>query len=60
MPLLAHLSDLHFGAHDDRLVAAVEGRIDEAKPDLIDISGDYTQRARMACRAGRSDWTGRP
>jgi 3',5'-cyclic AMP phosphodiesterase CpdA len=46
MPRLIHLSDLHFGAHDDRLVEAVERRIDDAKPDLVVISGDFTQRAR--------------
>jgi 3',5'-cyclic AMP phosphodiesterase CpdA len=46
MTKLIHLSDLHFGAHDDRLVAAVEARIEEAKPDLVVISGDFTQRAR--------------
>ena len=46
MPRLIHLSDLHFGAHDDRLVAAVEARVDEEKPDLVVVSGDFTQRAR--------------
>lgn len=46
MRRLVHLSDLHFGAHDERLVEAVEIRIDELKPDLIVISGDFTQRAR--------------
>jgi 3',5'-cyclic AMP phosphodiesterase CpdA len=55
MPRLIHLSDLHFGAHDDRLVEAVERRIDEVKPDLVVVSGDFTQRARTeqfqeACR----------
>ncbi len=55
MPRLIHLSDLHFGAHDPRLVAAVEARVDEEKPDLVVISGDFTQRARTdqfkeACR----------
>ena len=55
MPRLIHLSDLHFGAHDPRLVAAVEARIDEAEPYLVVISGDFTQRARTgqfeeACR----------
>ena len=29
MPRLIHLSDLHFGAHDERLVEAVATRIDE-------------------------------
>lgn len=46
MAKLIHLSDLHFGAHDDQLVAAVEQRIDEEQPDLVVISGDFTQRAR--------------
>jgi 3',5'-cyclic AMP phosphodiesterase CpdA len=46
MARFVHLSDLHFGAHGDRLVAAVEARIDETKPDLVVISGDFTQRAR--------------
>ena len=55
MPRLIHLSDLHFGAHDPRLVAAIAARIDEAEPDLVVISGDFTQRARTeqfeeACR----------
>jgi len=46
MARIIHLSDLHFGAHDPRLAAAVEARIDEEKPDLVVISGDFTQRAR--------------
>jgi 3',5'-cyclic AMP phosphodiesterase CpdA len=46
MARLIHLSDLHFGAHDPRLVEAVEERVDEAKPDLVVVSGDFTQRAR--------------
>src|SRR3954454_6408579 len=55
MARLVQLSDLHFGAHDPRLVEAVECKADELKPDLIVISGDFTQRARTeqfkeACR----------
>src|SRR3569623_1674997 len=46
MARLVHLSDLHFGAHDERLVEAVEERVDELKPALVVISGDFTQRAR--------------
>jgi len=46
MARLIHLSDLHFGAHDPRLVDAVAERVDEEKPDLVVISGDFTQRAR--------------
>jgi 3',5'-cyclic AMP phosphodiesterase CpdA len=55
MARLVHLSDLHFGAHDERLVAAVEKSVDALAPDLVVISGDFTQRARTeqfeeACR----------
>ncbi len=46
MARLIHLSDLHFGAHDERLVEAVEQRVHEEKPDLVVVSGDFTQRAR--------------
>lgn len=55
MARLVQLSDLHFGAHDQRLVEAVERAIDALAPDLVVISGDFTQRARTeqfaeACR----------
>ena len=55
MPRLVHLSDLHFGAHDPTLVEAVERKVNENEPDLVVISGDFTQRARTeqfqeACR----------
>jgi 3',5'-cyclic AMP phosphodiesterase CpdA len=46
MARLVHLSDLHFGAHDEALVAGVERHVDALKPDLVVISGDFTQRAR--------------
>ena len=46
MARLVHLSDLHFGAHDETLVEAVESELSALKPDLVVISGDFTQRAR--------------
>ena len=46
MTKLIHLSDIHFGANDPALVEAVERRLDAEKPDLVVISGDFTQRAR--------------
>jgi 3',5'-cyclic AMP phosphodiesterase CpdA len=46
MARLLHLSDLHFGAHDPVVVEALERHVDEEKPDLVVISGDFTQRAR--------------
>jgi 3',5'-cyclic AMP phosphodiesterase CpdA len=46
MARILHLSDLHFGAHDPRLVEGVEVRVAETGADLVVISGDFTQRAR--------------
>ncbi|GAA4027171.1 metallophosphoesterase [Sphingomonas rosea] len=46
MASLVQLSDLHFGAHDEEIVRAVEQEVDAARPDLVIISGDFTQRAR--------------
>jgi 3',5'-cyclic AMP phosphodiesterase CpdA len=43
---LAHLSDLHFGAEEPAIVAALAADIAEYKPDLVAVSGDLTQRAR--------------
>ena len=46
MARIVHLSDLHFGAHDQRLVDVVTADVDRLKPELVVISGDFTQRAR--------------
>src|SRR6476661_8170715 len=46
MPRIVHVSDLHFGAHDEAIVAAVESEIDRLTPDLVVVSGDFTQRAK--------------
>jgi 3',5'-cyclic AMP phosphodiesterase CpdA len=48
MSTIAHLSDVHFGHHDPAVVAAVEAWLFERRPDLVVISGDFTQRARVA------------
>ncbi len=46
MRVLAHLSDIHFGAIDLRLAEAVREHLTELRPDITVISGDLTQRAR--------------
>jgi 3',5'-cyclic AMP phosphodiesterase CpdA len=43
---IAHLSDLHFGAEDPKVVAGTIAWLQEQRPDLLIISGDFTQRAR--------------
>ena len=47
MARIAHLSDIHFGANDPKIVAATEAWLQERLPDLIIISGDFTQRAKV-------------
>jgi len=46
MRTIAHISDLHFGRHDETAAARLLADISEAKPDLVVITGDLTQRAR--------------
>jgi 3',5'-cyclic AMP phosphodiesterase CpdA len=48
MARIAHLSDIHFGANDPAIVAGTEAWLAEQRPDLVIISGDFTQRARVA------------
>lgn len=40
---LIHLSDLHFGRHDDDVVHSLEAEISSQRPDLVVVSGDFTQ-----------------
>ena len=47
MTRIAHLSDIHFGSHVPKIVAATEAWLGQRQPDLIIISGDFTQRARL-------------
>src|SRR5664279_5675667 len=46
MRTVVHLSDIHFGRVDARLVEPLVRLVDETAPDLVAISGDLTQRAR--------------
>ena len=47
MRAILHLSDLHFGAIDPATTEPLLGFIQAQKPDLVTISGDLTQRARL-------------
>jgi 3',5'-cyclic AMP phosphodiesterase CpdA len=46
MRKLVHLSDLHFGRVDERLLQPLVDRVQAIAPDLVVVSGDLTQRAR--------------
>ncbi|MDF1752956.1 MAG: metallophosphoesterase family protein [Verrucomicrobiales bacterium] len=46
MTTIAHLSDLHFGRLDPPVAEALLDDLRIRSPDLIVVSGDFTQRAR--------------
>ena len=46
MRTIVHLSDLHFGRVDPRILTPLFQAVRDATPDLIAVSGDFTQRAR--------------
>lgn len=48
MRRIAHLSDLHFGRIDEGLPEALSRALDAARPDLVVVSGDMTQRAKVS------------
>ena len=48
MARLAHLSDLHFGAHDARLVSSVERKIDALKQQID--SGAYKVDSKIVAQ----------
>ena len=47
MRTIAHLSDLHFGRHDETAAERLLADISEAQPDITVVTGDLTQRARQ-------------
>ena len=47
MRTIVHLSDLHFGRVDPRIPPALLAAVTAAQPDLVVVSGDFTQRARV-------------
>ena len=46
MRTIVHLSDLHFGRIDPSTLEPLRRAVHDAQPDLVAISGDFTQRAR--------------
>ena len=56
MRTLVHLSDLHFGRVAEPLLAPLARAVAAAAPDLVVVSGDFTQRARTAQFRAAADW----
>lgn len=48
MGTIVHLSDLHFGRVDPGLVLPLVRMVESVAPDLVAVSGDFTQRARRS------------
>ncbi|QQA42823.1 metallophosphoesterase family protein [Pelagovum pacificum] len=48
MSRIVHLSDLHFGRDRPELEDPLLAKLEEIDPDLVVISGDFTQRARVS------------
>lgn len=48
MRTIVHLSDLHFGRIDPPILAPLVKFVGEIRPNVVAISGDLTQRARVA------------
>jgi 3',5'-cyclic AMP phosphodiesterase CpdA len=46
MAIIAHLSDIHFGRVDSRIIEPLVRTIEAVAPTLVTVSGDLTQRAR--------------
>ncbi|MBW6433614.1 metallophosphoesterase [Actinoplanes hulinensis] len=44
--IIAHLSDLHLGAHDPVAVASIAADVEAVRPALTVVTGDLTMRAR--------------
>jgi 3',5'-cyclic AMP phosphodiesterase CpdA len=56
---VAHISDLHFGAHVPAVAEALRVDLHAISPDLVVVSGDFTQRARRAQFAQARDYLNR-
>ncbi|MBV0913872.1 metallophosphoesterase family protein [Anianabacter salinae] len=48
MTRLVHLSDLHFGRDRDDLADPLIETVNRLAPDMVVVSGDFTQRARVS------------
>ena len=56
---IAHLSDIHFGANDPKIVDSTIAWLQEQQPDLVIVSGDFTQRAKVVQFQAAAAWLNR-
>ncbi len=53
---IVHVSDIHFGRNDPRVMSAAREAIRKINPELIIASGDLTQRARRTQFEAAINW----
>ena len=56
MPLIAQLSDIHFGTEDREALDAAAACLAETQPDMMVVCGDVTQRGRRREFAAAAEW----
>ena len=53
MRTLVHLSDIHFGRVDDRLLAPLRRTVEAVQPHVVVVSGDLSQQIGSPVETGR-------
>jgi len=56
MPLLAHISDLHFNSVRPAIAEALSAELHQRAPNVLVVSGDLTQRGRHAQYAAAANY----
>jgi len=56
MPIIAHISDLHFGSVNAPIAEALGAELRDVAPDLLVVSGDLTQRGRRRQYAAAAEY----
>ena len=56
MRTVVQISDMHFGAIDERLLEPLRRKVHELRPHLVVVSGDLTQRAKARQFDAAREW----
>ena len=56
MRTIAHISDIHFGRTDPAVVEGLVRDLSSRRPDVLVVSGDFTQRARARQYQAAADY----
>ncbi len=56
MAMIAHISDLHFGAASETALGALIGDLNDRRPGIVVVTGDLTQSGRRCEFEAASDF----